>query len=65
MFNFLKTSKYIIYDKIKQFIKMDKEFHENMEILIEASQKGDTKKMQEITHKLLNGCIDCHNKFRN
>ena len=52
-------------DKIKQFIKMDKEFHENMEILIEASQKGDTKKMQEITHKLLNGCIGCHNKFRN
>ena len=52
-------------DKIKQFIKMDKEFHENMEILIEASHKGDTKKIQEITHKLLNGCIGCHNKFRN
>lgn len=52
-------------DKIKQFIKMDKEFHENMEILIEASQKGNTEKMQEITHKLLNGCIGCHNKFRN
>ena len=52
-------------DKIKQFIKMDKEFHENMEILIEASRKGDMNKVQKTAHELLNGCIGCHNKFRN
>jgi cytochrome c556 len=52
-------------DKIKQFIEMDKEFHENMEILIKASRKGDMNKVQKTTHELLNGCIGCHNKFRN
>ena len=52
-------------DKLKQFIEMDKEFHENIEILIEASRKGDMNKVQKTTHELLNGCIGCHNKFRN
>ena len=52
-------------DKIKDFVKMDEEFHHNMEGLIEASGKGNMKKVQDITHRLLNGCVQCHNRFRN
>lgn len=52
-------------DKIKQFIHMDEEFHGKLEALIEASRKKDMKAIQDFTHKLLNGCVQCHNKFRN
>lgn len=52
-------------DKMKQFIEMDEKFHKKVEHLLEASRKKDMKAVQELTHKLLNGCIQCHNKFRN
>lgn len=52
-------------DKIKQFVQMDEQFHGKLEALIEASRKGDMKGVQDVTHKLLNGCVQCHNKFRN
>ena len=52
-------------NKMKEFIHMDEQFHGNLEALIEASRKGDMKAVQDVTHKLLNGCVQCHNKFRN
>ena len=52
-------------DKMKQFVEMDEQFHGKLEALIEASRKGDMKAVQDVTHKLLNGCVQCHNKFRN
>ncbi|MDO8445535.1 MAG: hypothetical protein Q7T53_05435 [Deltaproteobacteria bacterium] len=52
-------------DKMKQFIELDEQFHKKLEILIEASRKKDMKTVQETTHKLLNGCVQCHSKFRN
>lgn len=52
-------------DKMKQFVEMDEQFHKKLEILIEASRKKDMKTVQETTHKLLNGCVQCHSKFRN
>ena len=52
-------------DKMKQFVEMDEQFHHKLEILIEASRKKDMKAVQEVTHKLLNGCVQCHSKFRN
>lgn len=52
-------------DKMKQFIEMDEQFHKKLEHLLEASRKKDMKAVQEVTHKLLNGCVKCHNKFRN
>lgn len=51
-------------DKIKQFVEMDEQFHKNLEHLLEASRKKEMKTVQEVTHKLLNGCVKCHNKFR-
>lgn len=52
-------------DRMKEFVEQDKQFHKKMEVLIQASGKSDMKKVQEITHQLLNGCIKCHVKFRN
>lgn len=52
-------------DKMKQFVELDEQFHKNLELLIEASRKKDMKTVQETTHKLLNGCVQCHSKFRN
>lgn len=52
-------------DKIKQFVHMDEQFHKKLEVLIEASRKKDMKTVQDVTHKLLNGCVGCHTKFRN
>lgn len=51
-------------DKMKQFIEMDEQFHKKLERLLEAARKKDMKAVQEVTHKLLNGCVQCHNKFR-
>lgn len=52
-------------DKMKQFVEMDEQFHGKLEALIEASRKGDMKAVQDLTHKLMNGCVQCHSKFRN
>lgn len=52
-------------DKIKQFVELDEQFHKKLEVLIEAAGKKDMKEIQEVTHKLLNACVQCHSKFRN
>ena len=51
-------------DKMKLFVEMDEKFHAGLEKLIEASKKGDMKKVREQTHRLLDSCVRCHEKFR-
>lgn len=52
-------------DKMAEFTKIDNKFHHELEVLIEASRKGDLKKVQKATHTLLDTCIQCHTMFRN
>ncbi len=52
-------------DKMAEFTEIDHEFHHQLEVLIKASRKGDLKKVQKVTHELLDTCIQCHTKFRN
>ncbi len=52
-------------DKMKEFIEMDEQFHKELEGLLAASGKGDMKKVQDATHRLLDGCVQCHQRFRN
>lgn len=52
-------------NKMKEFVHMDEQFHGKLEALIEASRKKDMKTVNDVTHKLLNGCVQCHDKFRN
>ena len=50
--------------KAAEFEKMDKDFHARLASLGKAAHKGDSKGMTELTKKLLDGCVSCHNKFR-
>ncbi len=52
-------------EKMKEFIEMDEQFHRKLEALIHASRKGDMKKARQVTHDLLDACVQCHAKFRN
>lgn len=50
--------------KVKEFVKMDKDFHAKLETLAHAAQKNDQKKMLLLTKQLLDGCVSCHQMFR-
>jgi len=50
--------------KVKEFVKMDKEFHAKLETLAHAAHKNDQKKMLLLTKQLLDGCVSCHQMFR-
>ncbi|MCC6543744.1 MAG: cytochrome c [Nitrospirae bacterium] len=52
-------------DRLKEFIEMDEKFHKELEGLLAASGKGDMKKVQAAAHRLLDACVQCHNRFRN
>lgn len=52
-------------DKLKEFIKLDEAFHETLTGLIKASRKKDMNAVNNSIHKILNGCVQCHDKFRN
>lgn len=52
-------------DKIKQFVRMDEQFHRKTEAMLAAARKGNMRMVQNMTHKLLNGCVQCHRMFRN
>ncbi|MBZ0221110.1 MAG: cytochrome c [Candidatus Methylomirabilis sp.] len=50
--------------KVKEFERMDHEFHADLEALAKAAHSSDMQRMGSITKKLLDGCISCHNVFR-
>lgn len=50
--------------RLKEFVKMDKDFHRNLEKLAHASHSNDHKKMVLLTKKVLDGCVSCHQMFR-
>lgn len=51
-------------DKIMQFEEMYKQFYRKLDVLIEASRKKEMETLRELTPQLLNGCIQCHDRFR-
>lgn len=51
-------------DKVEEFVKMDKEFHANLESLAMAGHRNDKKEMLALTQKALDGCVSCHQTFR-
>ena len=50
--------------RVKEFEKMDREFHEKLESLAEAAHSNNQTKMVRITKQLLDGCVQCHKMFR-
>jgi hypothetical protein len=50
--------------KVEEFVRLDKQFHQDLESLAAAAAKNDGQVMVTITKKLLDGCISCHQGFR-
>lgn len=50
--------------RVKEFVKMDKDFHVKLETLAHAAHKNDQKNMLILTKQLLDGCVSCHQMFR-
>lgn len=51
-------------DQFKEFVELDDKFHEEFEILEKAAEAGNKKVVLEQTHKLLDACVVCHERFR-
>ncbi len=51
-------------DKLETFVKMDKDFHGELEKLAAAAKKNDQKAMLTLSKGLLDGCVKCHGMFR-
>lgn len=50
--------------RVDEFVKLDKEFHGNLEALAHAAHKNNQTEMLSLTKKLLEGCVNCHQTFR-
>ena len=51
-------------NQLKEFVELDDKFHEEFEILEKAAEAGNKKVVLEQTHKLLDACVVCHERFR-
>jgi len=51
-------------DLFKVFIRMDNRFHRDVEVLVEASVKGNMRTVQRQTYRLMQHCVKCHYLFR-
>jgi len=51
-------------DRIKEFKTMDLAFHAKLEALDRAAHHKNQKEMLRIAKQLLEGCVQCHAKFR-
>jgi len=51
-------------DKLKEFIELDDKFHEEFEALEKAAEAGNKKMVKDQTHKLLDACVVCHERFK-
>lgn len=51
-------------DRIKDFMIMDKEFHEKLESLDRAALRNNQREMLRTTKLLLDRCVQCHLIFR-
>ena len=50
--------------RVKEFVQMDREFHEKLESLAGAAHRNDQKNMLKLTKQLLDDCVRCHEMFR-
>lgn len=49
---------------MRLFREMDEQFHAKVRRLVELSKRGDMRGVRDMAHKLLNGCVQCHARFR-
>lgn len=51
-------------DRAGEFVRLDKEFHGDLEQLAHAAADKNEQEMLSLTKKLLDGCVNCHRIFR-
>ena len=51
-------------DRLKEFIELDDKFHEEFEKLEKAAEADNKKVVLDQTHKLLDACVFCHERFK-
>ena len=51
-------------NKLKEFVELDEAFHEKLVGLLKASRKKDMNAVKTSIDEILDGCVQCHNKFR-
>ena len=51
-------------DRIAEFERLDRAFHAKLDALGRAAHHKNNKEMLRITKQLLEGCVQCHMKFR-
>lgn len=52
-------------DKLEEFVEMDEAFHDKLRKLLGAAGKKDREGIKASAHEILDGCVQCHNMFRN
>jgi soluble cytochrome b562 len=50
--------------QLKEFIELDDKFHEEFDALEKAAEAGNKKVVKDQTHKLLDACVVCHERFK-
>lgn len=51
-------------NRFKEFVKLDDKFHKDLGTLEEAAEKGQKGVVKDLTHKLFDACVACHERFR-
>ena len=51
-------------NRLGDFFKLDSQFHIDLEELSAAAETGQKKVIKNLTHKLLDECVGCHERFR-
>lgn len=51
-------------NRLGDFFKLDSQFHISLEELSAAAETGQKKVVRNLTHKLLDECVGCHERFR-
>lgn len=51
-------------NRLGDFLKLDSQFHIDLEELSAAAETGQKKVVRNLTHKLLDECVGCHERFR-
>jgi hypothetical protein len=50
--------------RFREFLKLDEQFHAELEELSKAAETGQKKVVKNYAHKLLDACIVCHEKYK-
>ncbi len=51
-------------NRLGEFFRLDSQFHIDLAELSAAAETGQKKVIRNLTHKLLDECVGCHERFR-